>query len=691
VTALLVAVLLGLSAGASVAQPECAEPNGELNGYQVLDVKIEDPLDFIVPGASPFSSLARSLAIKKEKPFQNEALNKDVEFLGDVLKASNSTSSQVFKLGYVKPRVLACDAKARTLYVSYLVLTNVASAYVVPSLEAAVHEFERPATTGAVRATPTNTSFVPLLGYNATRRTFGGLGFANTTQGLRVNGEASGSGNSLTGRVEVAGMLPGTSTRWRNGELKGAFEYEDTPAGTAKAREGRLALRFSQSTRELSHHIVFRYGAALEGGRQRSEDAVGSVVQNSGYGSLKLYVGATGRRGWNAFTSSYGFQAGTTFTDGVPAFTKHLIDVGYVTKIGGAKLGDGKTFGPISPNVHRSVDVQTRFSAGIIQQSAGTPLAERFLGGNEMRPFVPDDQWVIPADAFIRSIPENALATADGDPGGDRFYAANVRVAWPLWGRPLVPRELALDGNFLTTLNGAFSTAVGTLADNYKAKDPEFKRRALEIPSHARAIRPALDTMTETLKQIPAAIAKGPLVAKPLKDVQNDIRQAKNAITFIETDTAPTTLVNGVMPNLATHIEVLRRNLDAADLANVSAGLVTALARTDAPRAAIKDVLTAFDSNKYHDQAVKTLAPAHNVLDVFLHQLNAYSIAPMGIVDVARISPSAADIRYGVGGGLRFSLVNVNVSAAYVFNVHPVAQEGHGAVFLKLDVTNIFP
>ena len=171
-----------------------------------------------------------------------------------------------------------------------------------------------------------------------------------------------------------------------------------------------------------------------------------------------------------------------------------------------------------------------------------------------------------------------------------------------------------------------------------------------------------------------------------------EIRQAKGSITLIESDvTVAPSLVNGFMPRLATHTEVLRRDLDAAELANVSSQLVAALALTDGPRAAIKDILTAINSDKYRQQAVATLAPAHNVLDVFLHQLNASSIAPVGIVDVARISPSAADTRYGVGGGLRFSLINVNVSAAYVFNVHPVAQEGHGAVFFKLDVTNIFP
>jgi hypothetical protein len=79
------------------------------------------------------------------------------------------------------------------------------------------------------------------------------------------------------------------------------------------------------------------------------------------------------------------------------------------------------------------------------------------------------------------------------------------------------------------------------------------------------------------------------------------------------------------------------------------------------------------------------------VLDVFLHQLNLYSIAPVAIFDAAQIFPSAGGTRYGVGGGVRFSLVNVNFSAAYVVNVRPVTPEGRGAVFVKLDVTNVLP
>jgi hypothetical protein len=693
VIAAIVALLLALSIGVSAASVDCGNRLVDLNGYRVLDVDLTDPLGFIAPWTSPFSSLKPALAIKQGQPFQLAALNKDVVFLRTVLTARDVTSTLVFKVAYVSPRV-TCDDEAKTVRVSYLMLTNVVSAHVAPSIEDAIDEDERPATTGAVRATTASTSVVPLAGYNATRGTFGGLSLGNTIQGVRVDGQTIGSADSLTARLEVAGTIPRASAHWRGGQLSGAFEYFDTPAGASHAREDKIAIRFSQSTEELSQQrIVFRYGGALEGGRQRNDDA--SIVQNSGYGSVKLYAGVTGRRGQSAFSSSYGFQAGATFADGVPAFTKHLIDVGYATRIAGTAIGDGTGpfRGPLSVSVHRSLDLQLRFSAGVIRRFEGAPLAERFLGGNELRPFVPDDEWTIPSDAFIRSIPENALGTAGGFEGGDRFYAANVTAAWPLWGRPLVPRELARDPTFLTQLNGSFSTIVGTLADNYKTNDPAYARQAAEIPEHARAIRAALDATTAAVMQIPLPIAARPPVAKAIKDVQADIRMAKGGIALIEQGdvTVAPVLVNHYVPTLAAHAEVLRRTLDAAEVAAVSSDIAVALARADAPSAAIKGALDAIDSDKYRRQAAVTLAPAHNALDIFLHQLNAYSIAPVAIFDAAQISPAAAGTRYGIGGGVRFSLINVNVSAAYVFNIHPIVQEGRGAVFVKLDVTNVFP
>ena len=104
----------------------------------------------------------------------------------------------------------------------------------------------------------------------------------------------------------------------------------------------------------------------------------------------------------------------------------------------------------------------------------------------------------------------------------------------------------------------------------------------------------------------------------------------------------------------------------------------------------IKQVLAAIPSDVYVTRARKDLAPAHSVLDVFLYELNLYSISPVAMFDVARVWPSTTGVRYGVGGGLRFSLVNVNLTMGYSANLHRLDTEKAGAFVFKLDVTNVF-
>jgi len=87
------------------------------------------------------------------------------------------------------------------------------------------------------------------------------------------------------------------------------------------------------------------------------------------------------------------------------------------------------------------------------------------------------------------------------------------------------------------------------------------------------------------------------------------------------------------------------------------------------------------------DSVIKQIEP---VLDAFQHKLNGYAVSPVGIFDAARLWPDRNKTRYGIGGGLRLSVVNLNVTLGYAVNPNPQLREGRGAFFFKMDVTDIF-
>ena len=148
-------------------------------------------------------------------------------------------------------------------------------------------------------------------------------------------------------------------------------------------------------------------------------------------------------------------------------------------------------------------------------------------------------------------------------------------------------------------------------------------------------------------------------------------------------------LVTGALPALTGFAQDLSKSLrDASqtDLATQLDSLMSAVKTSGQDMNAANNLPT----KKYVDEAWQALAPGHRALDVFLHDLNIYSISPVAIFDVARVWPVNEGVHYGVGGGLRLSLVNVNVTIGYAFNPRRTAAEKVGAIFFKLDITSLF-
>jgi len=696
-----IATVLFLAAFIAYAAPgPCNSKSADYNGYKILQVDVKNPIGFITPWASLSSSLKKGLQLKANEPFSSDTFNRDTTSLGATLKAEFASTPQKVKLSYAAGEIEDCDPDARTLRVVYTVFTNVVPSLIAPSIEEQASESERPATTGAMHASDSGLLLAPLTGYNQTRGIWGGLSFSDTTGKLRVQGESEVSSDSHSGHLDLGSKIGPVEHLWNRADWAATFEYLDTPAGAARFEEGMLTARFSASTKESTRqHVILRYGAALEGGHQQSETA-GAVKlpPNSGYGDLKLYAGATGRPGNGAFTASYGLQLGSTLTNGAPVFKKHLLDLGYNTSVPvpfRKPLGDREDFkGPLSATVHRSLGLETRFTAGLIQDASAVPLAERFFGGNQVRPFVQDDSWVIQSDAFIRSIPENRLGALSGaELGGSRFYSANATFSFTLWGRPILPKELAAAGTgFPEILNAPFATAATALANSYQTKDPEYIRLSAGIPAKANELKEKLTALSDKLKEIPSAISAQPAVARSVADIKKNVISTRVAAGMIADKPDPQVvdrLATGLLPALSELTKDLTNSLRNASQTDLAAQIDLLMNEVQTLGKDIRDAEN-LPTKKYYDQAWQALAPGHRAIDVFLHELNIYSIAPVAIFDVARVWPVDEGVRYGVGPGLRLSLANANFTMGYAFNPQRVRLEKAGAIFFKLDVTSLF-
>jgi hypothetical protein len=698
-----------LACFAASAADTCPGTLGSYNGYTVAAVDVIDPIGFLAPWNALDHKLREGLRVKKNGVFSNSEFQQDSQWLGNTLRSQFAASQLKVKFAYAGGAIVDCnpaDASAKTpgtLRVVYPIFISVLPTP-LPTFEEQSTEVRRPGTTGALRAAKSRPSIVPLAGNDTTRGTFGGLAFSERTSALDFAGQTEISGNSRSGYVTLGSVGAAGSSADHRAVWAGSFVYDDTPAGVARYREGKFTFRGSFATKEFgSARSILRYGMAVEAGRQEAEGAGGATPSNSSVGAVKVYAGLTGRPGTSGFTASMGFQLGSTFRTASPSFQKYLVDAGYnhAFPIHRPKpLGDRDDFTHVglTGGVHRSLFFESRVTAGFLRDVAGAPLAERFYGGNVVQRFIPDDSWSIPSGAFIRSIPENRLGA---EFGGNRFVSANATLAITAWGRPFLPKELVLsdsaqkggsdDGTgFPEVLNFPFKTAAKSLANTKELNDPAFLAQMKDVSAKAAQLSQKTTDVSNLLKQIPADLAGGRSLKPLIGGVRSDalmVRVAANQVAARPDGQIVVILATASVPALVTAIGQLANGLAGTagaslvpalqSLATEMTGLMSQIGReSDVPK------------GKYLDAAWKDLAPGHRALDVLLHDLNIYSIAPVAMIDAARVWPGG--VRYGIGPGLRMSLLNVNLTFGYSYNPRRLPGEKPGAIYVKLDFTSLF-
>ncbi len=682
------AAVVAVACFASTLSAQTCEEDFDLyNGYLVKRVEIRTPIAFFAAAVFGFDQLKVRLPLQENQPFSLGKLSAGTSIVRDELRASGSDSTQALKIVVVTGKPIDCDPNTRSLSVVYSVFTNVYRPYLSHTFEQRTAEVQRPASTGAEGGTTGRFLVKPSGGYNHTRHGYGGIDFSARLPiaAIRqIDVFSSVSSNSTIDTLHAIGDWEPRTTVLQHADWGVGFRYLDLPAGPAKLKTGKLSAQFSGSTKEVSAlREVFRFGAALEGGHQQTDFAPSSTFPNTGFGAIKLFSGVTGRAARQTFTASYGLELGSTLTGGQLDFTKHLIDLGFSTRF----LRQAATSTLSTETVHRPLDLELRASGGIIQGTV-IPPPDRFFGGNQVQNFIEGQTWVIPNGAFIRSIPENRLGTSFSSVvlGGTRFYSANMTISKVIWGRSLLPTELARDPDFLPALQGAIATAKGTLTDYYKSKDPAFSAAHSELTRLGNTVQQIgneLDQVSSVTSRTEPLSAAWRAVNARVGTVRRIVSTGKN--------TQIAGLVHLQLPNLEREmasLEELLRTIDGQS-SHVTSFSALRQAITES-RQTLQSDLATVDTKGAETRANADFSSAERVLNAFLHELNIYSIAPVAIFDVARVWPAGSGVHYAAGGGLRLSLVNVNFTLAYAAN--PVRQtgEGSGALFMSLDVSDLF-
>jgi hypothetical protein len=485
--------------------------------------------------------------------------------------------------------------------------------------------------------------------------------------------DAFGSSSSRLVRGTVSGSRDADGriarTEWRL-----SWSDSERPTDRQPLTQRRALGQAAAQTRPFGPvGAVVRFGASLEGGDQRTSvpaDPDSKLLPVTDYGALRTYLGVSLNGQHHVVSGSYGLLLGGVPNGHFVDYRKHVADVAYSLR---QDVAD-----------HRTLEVESRFSAGWLQTPGSAPAAERFYGGNVEQDFIEGDSWRIRANPIIRSMPNgyfNRLADRPGE-GGEKYFAVNVTASVPAWRLPLVPSELARLKAFTDAIEQTKGTAREQASAFYRARDPMQKK----IAKDAVTVSAVLDALFERVQDIVPAIPD-PL-RQPLADCSDGLDVARgNMQQLSNTGYGPIATI--IIPDVLSACEEYFASALSDPIIASGSGRLEML--RDAVAQAMKDV----DEARILASVETDLGFAFRAFDTLVHEVNAVSVGPAVFFDAARIGPQSAaqggGVRYGVGGGVRISVMNVmNITAGYAWNPDPRPWEKPGAFFVSLDFIDLF-
>jgi hypothetical protein len=103
----------------------------------------------------------------------------------------------------------------------------------------------------------------------------------------------------------------------------------------------------------------------------------------------------------------------------------------------------------------------------------------------------------------------------------------------------------------------------------------------------------------------------------------------------------------------------------------------------------------AIDERAAAEKAKADMAFTRRTLNTLFKDVNIYSIGPVFVLDIARISPTdpsgVGGLRIGPGGGIRLELASAaHFTFGYARNIRRGPGEGRGNLFFSIGIRDLF-
>lgn len=723
-------LLSALAYGQNNTGGKCTRSIDDYEGYTVREVRIDSPLGWL------FGSVDRklkqivsdpTLAIQKGGVFRKTAFNDSFIQVNKAFPELQVTSFNRVAVRVARPSIENCDDQAKKLDVIYRVYSFGISYYLLRAFERSTDGANR-----AVADTPATERLAnyfpqPFLGYNRTRRGFGGTKLSINQPGDlldKLSLDVSGSSSSAEVRAEAIGSKDSDDGNLRHSEWRLGYLYTDVPSKAVNLKEGAAVGQFFTSTRAFgAQELILRFGASIEGGNKQSSANPNQVLPDglisTGYASGKTFIGATMRTGGNVgnrpieilLKGSYGLQIGNVGEGQSVDYLKHIFDTAATVHY--------------LPRDHKPITLETQFTAGTIQTFGRLPVAERFFGGNAEQNFIAGNTWAIRSNPFIRSFPEKHFSQIDqtGAIGGDSFFSTNLTLAATVAGKPLVPEQVLQDPELQDKVDFELNTAENVLVNNYLSESPEFRAIAEQTKPMAELLKLIQKELGSLEKAVQSELGDrdpGPAMIDQIATCNDDLESlqadAAQILDDLQNNALKTANIRELVigfpdkkpPFPSDAAELIESIQDLIDLPGVPTSgdvghginsLVDLREKLEGQRKKMADDFVAMNDDQSKpakdaaNKARKDFIYPRRVLFQLLHEANLVAVSPVLFFDAARISQrglGSGQVRYGLGGGVRFSIVSFDVTAGYSWNLHRQPWEDRGALVFTMALSNLF-